>query len=564
MSRYLIIDFYVDEPSCLGVPPYISPYVRYTAGALKFHNPDSEVDYISVDELRLVNYSIEPGIYTLIYIIAGVTVPGKYLGGKIGSAAELITFMKNNARYLGKIVAGGPISHSPTQILDSFAREGLQVVHSVELAAALYASGRDSLPGKGDLSYREISNYAQAGAFIIQKHFRYPYVIMELETYRGCTRKVHCSFCSEQFIGSVENREVDEIVDEVSTLYSLGARYFRLGKQADIFSYYADKNVVKHGFLKPSVKHLERLYHGIRKAAPQLKVLHLDNVNPGTLALFPEECNEIASIICSNNTHLDTAAMGMESADPEVIRVNHLKADAAQIKKAIAMIDRSGRQNGSLPRLTAGINLIGGLPGESENTFALNYHFLKDIYESDLLLRRINIRQISPISGSEAFMMMQQSKNPGEKRRLNKFQYFKEKIREEIDIPMLKKIFPPGTVIPNVILEKRVPGGFLGRPMGSYPITFHLWATDKFINEKIVMKNYLGPFKEVDVVVVGYKERTLYSLSLGDDLSKIPMAVWRKFVGREVAEAIWAKGLNLSSAHLPNWLQTPLKLYNLI
>ena len=30
-----IIDGYVDEPACLGVPPYISPYIRTIAGVLK-------------------------------------------------------------------------------------------------------------------------------------------------------------------------------------------------------------------------------------------------------------------------------------------------------------------------------------------------------------------------------------------------------------------------------------------------------------------------------------------------------------------------------------------------
>ncbi len=29
-----ILDGYVDEPACLGVPPYVSPYIRTVAGAL--------------------------------------------------------------------------------------------------------------------------------------------------------------------------------------------------------------------------------------------------------------------------------------------------------------------------------------------------------------------------------------------------------------------------------------------------------------------------------------------------------------------------------------------------
>jgi len=33
-KNYLILDFFVDEPACFGVPPFISPYPRYIYGAL--------------------------------------------------------------------------------------------------------------------------------------------------------------------------------------------------------------------------------------------------------------------------------------------------------------------------------------------------------------------------------------------------------------------------------------------------------------------------------------------------------------------------------------------------
>jgi radical SAM superfamily enzyme with C-terminal helix-hairpin-helix motif len=36
-AEAVIIDGYVDEPACLGVPPYISPYIRAIAGVLKEH-----------------------------------------------------------------------------------------------------------------------------------------------------------------------------------------------------------------------------------------------------------------------------------------------------------------------------------------------------------------------------------------------------------------------------------------------------------------------------------------------------------------------------------------------
>ena len=41
-KRVFILDGYLDEPSCLGVPPYISPHVSYTFGALRAAGLDGE------------------------------------------------------------------------------------------------------------------------------------------------------------------------------------------------------------------------------------------------------------------------------------------------------------------------------------------------------------------------------------------------------------------------------------------------------------------------------------------------------------------------------------------
>ena len=46
----IILDGYVDEPACLGVPPYISPYIRTVAGMLITHG--FTVRYFTIDQLR--------------------------------------------------------------------------------------------------------------------------------------------------------------------------------------------------------------------------------------------------------------------------------------------------------------------------------------------------------------------------------------------------------------------------------------------------------------------------------------------------------------------------------
>src|SRR5271157_372156 len=86
--RFAVIDGYIDEPTCLGVPPFISTYVRYAAGAARAGGV-SEIDYFTIDQLRGCGYKLpqEAG-YNAAAIIAGNPVPGKYLGGVPMSAEE--------------------------------------------------------------------------------------------------------------------------------------------------------------------------------------------------------------------------------------------------------------------------------------------------------------------------------------------------------------------------------------------------------------------------------------------------------------------------------------------
>ena len=83
-----ILDGYVDEPACLGVPPYISPYIRTVAGALIGHQ--STVRYLTIDQLRKDPQAINKlDRANLLVMIAGVTVPGKYLGGTPATLTEI-------------------------------------------------------------------------------------------------------------------------------------------------------------------------------------------------------------------------------------------------------------------------------------------------------------------------------------------------------------------------------------------------------------------------------------------------------------------------------------------
>jgi radical SAM superfamily enzyme with C-terminal helix-hairpin-helix motif len=50
------------------------------------------------------------------------------------------------------------------------------------------------------------------------------------------------------------------------------------------------------------------------------------------------------------------------------------------------------------------------------------------------------------------------------------FKQYKQAVREEIDNPMLKRVVPPGTVLPDVHLEYHENGTTFGRQLGTYPL----------------------------------------------------------------------------------------------
>lgn len=53
MSKHsVVLDCYTVEPSGLGVPPYVSTYVRAAWSALRRANPGTEVKYLTIDDVR--------------------------------------------------------------------------------------------------------------------------------------------------------------------------------------------------------------------------------------------------------------------------------------------------------------------------------------------------------------------------------------------------------------------------------------------------------------------------------------------------------------------------------
>ncbi|MFN4217369.1 MAG: radical SAM protein [Brevinematales bacterium] len=483
--RFLLIDGYVDEPTALGVPPYISPYVRYVAGAI-LSVGEHILFYRTIDQLRDTENWPEADV---VVLISGNPVPGKYLGGAPITNEEVkliaLHYKKNHVLW------GGPQSLEKQTMLPS----NVQVIagdieaYIADIARGISPRMRKRTEEEGDL-------FSRMGAEVVLHHPWFPDVVIELETGRGCPRRFHCSFCLEG-LHPVEFRSVNSIVSEVKALFDLGCRHFRLGKQADILSFHPDTSVERDGFYRPVPERIKALYEGIREVAPNIKTLHLDNMNPGTIARFPEESARILETIVQYNTPGDVAAFGMESADPEVVRKNQLKATPEQVMMALEMVNEiGGKRTEGIPHLLPGINLIHGLPGETRQTFRLNYDFLLAVLDKGLLLRRINIRQLKKTPGTSLSRMEVRMDVKTEAA----FRRYRERIRCEIDIPMLEKVFPVGTLFRDVIVDGTRGEWSLARPLGSYPITIN-------IPRKYPLRTHR------DVFVIGYRERSVVGLS---------------------------------------------------
>lgn len=503
--RIGILDGYVDEPANFGVPPYIAPQPRYVWGAAA--QAGCDVEYVTVDQYRK-----DPEARALLkgcdvnVLYAAALVPGKYLRGTPIDFEEALLFSKKNA---GKTILGGscavygfsrgggvePASRNALKpyllglsTLDTdayiwdylhgrwgkrdapaFEEYGATVPDSAFhesrgrlLVRMTDATGR---PLQRRRTLQEWERFAMAGAEAATRHPDHPHpLIAELETYTGCVRYVNggCRFCLEPREGKPLFREPDAIGAEVGRLYELGVRNFRLGGQTCFFCYKTE-DMGRDDRPRPNPEAVERLLRSIRSSAPNLRVLHIDNANPAILASWPQECRRIAQLIVEHCTPGNVAAFGLESVDPNVSQANNLNATPEEVAAGVRLLNEVGARRGGngMPHLLPGVNFIAGLAGEGADTNDQNYAFLKRLFDEGLLLRRINLRQIMPITGGLAGVS---------KRQHARFLAFKRQVRETIDRPLLERMIPRGTLLRHVWLEAREGGNTFGRQIGSYAL----------------------------------------------------------------------------------------------
>lgn len=478
--RYTILDCYTDEPAGLGVPPYIGTYPRYIYGRLKLLGHD--VRYITIDDLRLYKKydNIVPetsfkqktkiDVYNFtvnsknikevlektetLVVILGVHTPGKYLSAIPGTLREVVSLISD--LRCEKILTGPSASE-----------------HGTQMEGGKFSESQDtSIFDSVDPDYFEVSNFEKInkvsaiGAEIIKQ---IPDIrVAEIETASGCFREKGCSFCVEWKKPQIF-REQKDMHSEIKALHNMGVKHYRLGKQTCFYSYKDGKSEEIKKLLEP-ISHLNP------------DVLHIDNANPARVT------EDITKLIVKYCTEGNIAAFGAETFDEEVSKKNNLNSPPETTMNALRIINKYGvaRGQNGMHALLPGINILFGLNGETKKTHQCNMEYLKKILDENLLVRRINIRQVVPYKGTTLY---EEVGNKFLRKNNSLYWKWRNDIRQNIDYEMLKRLVPIGTVMKDVRAEVYDGNHTFMRQLGSYPLIVGVnkrVPLGKFYNIKVI------------------------------------------------------------------------------
>ena len=525
--RWLVLDGYEDEPAAFGVPPYVGFHIRYLCGVLE----EAKIDYryMTIDQWRdFVTRKGEKGVSKLLSgiegfaCIAGAVVPGKYLRGTPISLNEMQKIVRQLPSDVPAILGGWAIRGWRQQGWNPLRKNLFLAVQDTD--ATLFHFLKTSKWKHQRRNSQQWTKWAHLGAKskAVQFHpdlgteVKPGPLTYEVEVYQGCVRyKRGCKFCIEPKKGVPIWRTPQDIIQEVKIAHDMGVKHVRLGGMTDTYTYMAE-GVKELEYPIPNPEPIAKLLHGLRDDE-RLEILHTDNGNPSIIAENLEPSEEITKTLVETLSDGAVLSFGLESADPNVHEANWLNCDSTQLKSAISLINKYGRSRGErgLPKLLPGLNFIAGLNGETKQTYQMNLDLLNEIRGENLLLRRINIRQVE----GEGFQDIPQEQ----------FLNFKNAVRETIDKPLLLELFPLGSKLCNVHWEahdgrtrlakhmdeehtsescRGKPGITFGRQIGAYPI--------------LVGAQYYIPLEsQSDIIVTGHGARSITGVETNMDHDSI-------------------------------------------
>lgn len=456
----IILDCYTDEPSGLGAPPYLSVHSRYLSGTLAML--DREHYYLTIDDLRISNgesvllkgtTALNKRVINItkncqnagqllcnannIYIIYGCFVNYSYVSCEPPSIKELVSILGN---YREKTILFYCLGTQdiPYNLLRNLESKFKEVYYG-----NTYNYFVDHVhPFKANYDY--LAKIAPLSAHILEQIKR-P-VIIELESMNGCNHKPGCTFCIEcQRNNPLDFRLENDIIQEAIALYSKGARYFRIGKQPNFYAYGLKRDIY-------------RLLSGIRINCPNIKMLHIDNVNPADVV---KDVNfEFTSTIIKYCTSGNIAPFGIESFDKKVREECNLNGSIEDILEATQILNSLGayRTAGKLPNFLPGYNFIYGLDGQNEDTLRYNLEYLSVVLKNDWLVRRTFVRRLTSPFGIALDNAVGSNKD---------YQNWCDKIEQSFSMPMLKRMYPIGTILNDMRVEMVTELGSVLRAFGT-------------------------------------------------------------------------------------------------
>ncbi len=493
MKYDVIIDCYTDEPSGLGVPPYLSVHSRYIAGALE--EKKLPYRYLTIDDLRHSNKenhfknSYNKRILNTtrnkdnvdeilksaknIYTVMGCFVKYEYVSAEPPTFIEVEKLLKTKCnkstpKILFYALGGDKLTK------ESIRRTIPQGLFNKIIFGNTYSYFLEEKQKKFLTNYDKLKSISIKSASILKQLSR-P-LIIEIETATGCNRKPGCTFCIEGLRGlPLQFRNREDIVTEIKSLYDNGARYFRLGKQPNFYAYKGC-----------NPREIELLFKHIWEACPKIKTLHIDNVSPHNVNTC--EGQKITEIVARYCTDGNITPFGVESFDPNIRDACNLNGTLNDILESIKIVNKYGKKRGKtgVPKLLPGINIIYGLDGQTKKTLNYNLQHFEKILKSGNWVRRVFVRKLTSPFGEQF--------DDYTNDHLKEFNEWQEKIEREFIMPMLQKVFPIGLEISGLRMEMYKNNDSLLRQMATCPIRIVIPNTklklDKFYKAKIA--GYLG------------------------------------------------------------------------
>ena len=256
--------------------------------------------------------------YDMVFLIGGAVVPGRYLGSKIGTAAEIRRITEHNPGQ--RFAVGGLISHVLT------GGGNVILVHNDIEKFAFTAMPAAKRPTSGAPPMKSPAGPSRAPAWSATTR-AFPTSSAKSRPPAAAPGKATAPSAPRASTGQW-NSGRPEISSPRSTRSSRRACPASGWDARLIFCSTSPTARPSPGGSRN--RRCRRYGSSCRSCAAgkngaSYPVLNIDNANPGTIANFPEESSLILEELVDTITPGDTMALGVESFDEEVVRKNNLK-----------------------------------------------------------------------------------------------------------------------------------------------------------------------------------------------------------------------------------------------